>query len=130
MAAKANMAHLLSQPHQNYNQTIEQPSLRTSRNEVEWRSCNHGIKEETTSIQTGRTNGDVEWLVPHPCVEDKDKVGYLRNEVPSPIPGTTSQGSSTRKISPQNFWLQKAVENEPVEETAGFPGSSSLRACT
>ena len=55
------MAHLLPQPHQNYNQIIEQPPLRTIRNLVEWKSGNHGIKE-TTSIQTGRRGKDAEWV--------------------------------------------------------------------
>ena len=57
------MAHLLPQPHQNYNQIIEQPPLRTIRNLVEWKSGNHGIKE-TTSIQTARRGEDAEQAGP------------------------------------------------------------------
>ena len=43
---------------------------------------------------------------------------------PSPTPGPPAQGSSARKISLQNFWLQNTVGIESVEETAGFPDSS------
>ena len=39
---------------------------------------------------------------------------------PSPTPGPPAQDSSARKISPHNFWLQKPVGIESVEETAGF----------
>ena len=35
-------------------------SLRTIRNQAEWKSDNYGIKE-TTSIETGRRGADVEW---------------------------------------------------------------------
>ena len=35
------------------------------------------------------------------------------------------QGSNARKINPHNFWLQKPVEIESVEEAAGVPSSSS-----
>ena len=62
MVAHVNMAHLLTQ-HQNYNQNIEQPSLRTVRNQVEWMSDNYRIKE-TTSIQAGTKGGDAEWTGP------------------------------------------------------------------
>ena len=58
------MAHLFTQPHQNYNKkNIEQPSLRTIRYKVEWNSDIYGIKE-TTSIQIGRRGADVEWAGP------------------------------------------------------------------
>ena len=60
MAAQADMVHLFAQPHQNYNYNIEQPSLRTIRNRVEWKSDNYRIKE-TTFIQTGRRSADAEW---------------------------------------------------------------------
>ena len=42
-----NLAHLLTQSHPNYNKNIEEPSFRTVRNQVEWKSDNHGIKETT-----------------------------------------------------------------------------------
>ena len=58
MAAFVSMARLLTQPHQNYNSTIGQPSLRTVRNRVEWKFDNYGIEETTyislTYISKGR----------------------------------------------------------------------------
>ena len=55
------MACLLAQPHQNYNEIIEKPLLKTGRNGVEWKSDNYGIKE---TIQTGRRDRDVGWAGP------------------------------------------------------------------
>ena len=49
--------------HTNYKYTIEQPSLRTVRNRVEWKSDNYKIRE-TTSIQTGRMGRDAEQAGP------------------------------------------------------------------
>ena len=60
MATEVNTAHLLTQSHQNHNQTKEQPPLRTVRNEVEWKYDNYRIKE-TTFIQTHRRGADAEW---------------------------------------------------------------------
>ena len=60
-------------------------------------------------------------LVPHPCVVDKNS----GERGPSPITGPTTKGSSARKVSPHNFWLQKQVGIESVEETSGVPSSSS-----
>ena len=60
MVAKADMAYLFAQPHENYSKNIEKLSLRNVRNQVEWKSDNYGIKE-TTSIQTSRRGGDTEW---------------------------------------------------------------------
>ena len=57
------MARLSAQPHQNYNYSVEQPSLRNIRNQVEWKSDNYRI-EEITSIQTGRRGADTEWAGP------------------------------------------------------------------
>ena len=37
---------------------MEQPSLRTNRNQVDWKSDNYGIKE-TASIQTSKRGGEV-----------------------------------------------------------------------
>ena len=76
MVAQVNTARFLTQPHQHYNQNIEQPSLRTVKNRVEWKSDKYRI-QETTSIQTGKTiyPGGAETqngLVPHPCVVDKN----------------------------------------------------------
>ena len=54
-----------------------------------WKSDNQGFKE-VTFIQTGRRDrdmwrgaerhGDVEWVVPHPRVVDKNWEGYLRGK--------------------------------------------------
>ena len=63
MVAKADMAYLFAQPHENYSKNIEKLSLRNVRNQVEWKSDNYGIKE-TTSIQTSRRGGDMEWPGP------------------------------------------------------------------
>ena len=45
-------------------------------------------------------------------------------EVPAPHQAP-AQDSSARKISPHNFWLQKPVGIESVEEPSGAPNSSS-----
>ena len=42
----------------------------TIRNQVEWKSDNYGIKENT-SIQTGRRGRDLEGLAPYPHVVAK-----------------------------------------------------------
>ena len=59
-------------------------------------------------------------LVPHPRVVDKNLGGISQGqEVAAPTLGPPAQGSSARKISPYNFWLQKLVVIESVEETSG-----------
>ena len=40
---------------------------------------------------------------------------------PSPTPGLPIQGSSVRRTSPHNFWLQKPAGIESVEENSGVP---------
>ena len=71
-----------------------------SENRAVWK-CNNQGSIETTLIQMGRRGGDVEkcrkverhrdvewhghiwrgeWVVPHPCVVDKNQEGYLRSE--------------------------------------------------
>ena len=45
--------------------------------------------------------------------------GYLRSKESQSHTRATTQGSSARKISPHNFWLQKPVRIELGEETAG-----------
>ena len=60
-------------------------------------------------------------LVPHPHVVDKN----LGVRIPSPTPGPPAQGSSDRKISPHNFWLQKPAGIESVEETSAVSSSSA-----
>ena len=49
---------------------------------------------------------------------------------PSPTPRPPAQGSSARKISPYNFWLQNPAGIEWVEENAGVSSSSSQRTHT
>ena len=39
---------------------------------------------------------------------------------PSPTAGPTAQGSNAKKVSPHNFWLQKRVVIESVEEMHKF----------
>ena len=92
MATQADMARLFAQPHQNYNQNMEQPSLRNIGNRVEWKSDNYGI-EETTSIQTGRRGTGMEQDGLSPKVWwIKIRQGCLRSEEPQaqtrpPSPG-------------------------------------------
>ena len=43
----------------------------------------------------------------------------------SSTPDHPAQGSSARKITPHNFWLQKLVGVGVAEATAGFSGISS-----
>ena len=64
------------------------------------------------------------------CGGLKIQEGYLRSEESQPTPGPLAQGSSARKISPHNFWLQNSVGIESVEETSGAPCSSSQRTST
>ena len=42
---------------------MEKPSLRTDRNQVDWKSNNYGIKE-TTPTQIGGQGGGEEWTGP------------------------------------------------------------------
>ena len=72
------MAHLFAQPHDNYNLNVEQPSLRTIKNQVEWKYDNYRIKE-ITSIETGRRGTDEEWAVLHTCVVGKNLGGISRD---------------------------------------------------
>ena len=65
-------------------------------------------------------------LIPHPYVVDKNSGGISWEwGVPAPHKVSPAQGSSARKISPLNFWLQKWVGIELVEDTDGIPISSS-----
>lgn len=60
-------ASLLSQTRQNYNEVIEQPSLRVAWGLAEQKFYNWGCTKEATSWQVG---GMETWngLVPHPCM--------------------------------------------------------------
>ena len=62
-------------------------------------------------------------LVPHPHVVDKNSGGISQEEEARTRP--PAQGSSARKIRSHNFWLQKPVGIESVEESSGVPSSSS-----
>ena len=65
-------------------------------------------------------------LVPHSHVVDKNLGGIPEEQgVPALIQVPPAQSSAARKISPNNFWLQKLVGIELVEETSGAPSSSS-----
>ena len=81
------------------------------------------LKEPNASRLVG---GAKMWngLAPHPHVIDKYLGGYLRREEFQSHTRPQIQGSSVRKISPHNFWLQKPVGIEPVAETAGAPSGS------
>ena len=60
-------------------------------------------------------------LVPHPRVVDKNSGGKSQG-----APGITApyQAPKPRKIRSYNFWQQKPVGIELVEETFGVPSSS------
>ena len=94
---------------------MEQPSLRTFRNRDEWKSDNCGIKE-TISIQNGNRRGDPERASPTHTWVIKIQEDHLWSEGSQPHTRPRAQGSSAWKISPHNFWLQKPVEIESVEE--------------
>ena len=66
-------------------QNTEQPSLRTVRIWVQWKSDNYRIRE-TTSTHTGRKGADAQnRLVSHPCVVDKNSGGISQEQgVPAP----------------------------------------------
>ena len=55
----------------------------------------------------------------------KTQEGYLKSKESQPYTRPLAQGSSARKVSPHNFWLQKLAGIESVEETSGPPNSSS-----
>ena len=55
----------------------------------------------------------------------KVEEGYLRSKAFQPHTRPSAQGSSAKKISPHNFWLQKPVGIESVEETSRALSSSS-----
>ena len=54
----------------------------------------------------------------------KIREGHLGKEESQPHTRPRPQGSRAR-IDPHNFWLQKPVGIELVEETSGAPSSSS-----
>ena len=87
------------------------------------KSDNYGIKE-TTSIQTGRRGTNAERAGPTPTWT-KTRVGYLRSKEYQTHTRPPAQDSSSRKVSPHNFWLQKPVGIELVEETSRAPSNSS-----
>ena len=64
-------------------------------------------------------------LVPRPSVVDQIQEEYLRSEESQPHTRLPAQVSSSRKISPHNFWLQNQAGIDSVEETARVQSSSS-----
>ena len=96
-------------------------------NQTVWKSNNQGFK--ATFFQIDRRVGDAEtqrgmerwqdgWF--HIQVWIKTGRNTSRTSDTSPRPDYLAQGSCTRMISSHNFWLQKPVVVEAVEETAGF----------
>ena len=73
---------ITTRPQNNYHSKL-------SENQAVWKSDNHGT-EEVTFIQMDKRGGDAKWVVPHPCVVDKNWEGYLRskqsteNQIPQP----------------------------------------------
>ena len=55
----------------------------------------------------------------------KIQEGYLGTEESQLYTRLPAQGSSAKKISPHNFWLQKPVGIESVEEISRVPSNSS-----
>ena len=66
----------------------------------------------------------MEWAGPSPtCGELNIGRDILGARSSSPIPGPIAQGSSARKISPYNFWLQKpeGIDLEKLLEPQAVP---------
>ena len=59
------------------------------------------------------------------CGRQKFGRGISGVRSPSPTPEPPDEGSSARKISPHNPWLQKPVEIESGEETSRVPSTYS-----
>ena len=70
---------------------------------------------------TQKQNG----LVPDPRVVVKFGKDISGAGNPRPTPGPPAKGSSAKKISPHNFWLQEPMGIELVEEPSGASSSSS-----
>ena len=99
---------------------MEQQSLRTIINQVEWKSDNYRMKE-TTSIQTGKRGRDMEWAGPiSTCGGLKFRRDILGARSLSPTTGPTNSGLQCQEITPYNFWLQKPMGIESVEETLEY----------
>ena len=45
------------------------------------------------------------WVVPHLCVVNKNREGYLRRKQCQRQTRPQAQGSSVGKLNPHNFWL-------------------------
>ena len=79
----------------------------------------------TIELRTGRRGTDAKHAGPTLTVVEKFGKDILGAKSPSPTQGPTVQSSSARKISPHNFWLQKPVGIDLVEENSGASSSSS-----
>ena len=75
-------------------------------------SCAHGSEEEPTSRLVGVDTQTQLHLYPRVAVTAGRDVSGARP--PRPTPGPLAQGSSTRKVSPCNFWLPKPAGIEAV----------------
>ena len=83
------------------------------------------LKKPHPSIQNGKKDRDTERAGPTPtCGGQKFRRDISGARSPRPTPGPPAQDSSARKISASNFWLQKPVDIELGEESAGAPHSS------
>ena len=81
------------------------------------------LKKPHPSRLVGRVQSRMGWLNTN-VWGIKIWEGYLGARSTSPTPVPAAQGSSARKISPHNFWLQKLAETEAVEEIARIQSSS------
>ena len=150
MLAKVNMAHLLTQPHQNYNHHSEPSEIR-----IEKKSDIYEIKE-TTSVQNGRWDTDMEWAGPSPtCGGKKFRKDILGARSHSPTPGPpplrfqcqedkSPQLLATKPsrywVSGRNFWspkqfllknphmdLLRLIPFELLHQGSSLKGTSGIR---
>ena len=76
------------------------------------------LKKPQPSRLVGGTQTIMGWSHTH-MWQIKIQEGYLRSKESQAHTRPPAQGSNAKKISPHNFWLQKSVGIESVEETAG-----------
>ena len=115
MVAQVNRARLLERPHQNHNLIIEPPPPRTVRNRVEWKPDTSELKKSHPSRLAGGCRCRRGWSHIHVWWV-KIREGYLGREESQTHTRPPVQGSSARKISPHNFWMQKPSGIELVEK--------------
>ena len=119
--AYVNTAHILAQPHQNYNyiNCHSEPS----QIELNGSLTTIDLKKPHPSRLVGGAETQNK-LVPHVHEVDKN-LDISGTRSPSPSSGQSAQGTSVGKMTAPNFWLQKPAGIELVEETPEAPSISS-----